>query len=95
MTDELAQDVTAELAAAFDVDDDIATEAGEKAAAFAAEYELDLAPAELASQLEAAPYDSFEQRFNWWVGDVAADLEDCTNSRDYRFVGFDAVEAVQ
>lgn len=43
--------------------------------------------------LAAAPYDDPERRWNWVVGDVAADLDDCTDSRDYRLAGFGEVGA--
>lgn len=94
MTDD-ADTLTDELRDAFDADEATARTAAENALAFAEEYDLDLVPADLVRDLEAAPYDGFRRRFNWWVGDVAADLEDCTNSRDYRFAGFDEVDAIQ
>jgi hypothetical protein len=93
MTD--ADSLTDELHDAFDADEATARTAAENALAFAEEYDFDLVPADLVRDLEAAPYDAFERRFNWWVGDTAADIEDCTNSREYRFLGFDEIEPVQ
>ena len=93
MTD-FTDDLAAALAERYDLDD-LAPDAAEKAGAFAEEYDLDLTVAGVVDGLEAAPYGEFRRRWNWWVGDRAANLEECTNSRAFRFAGFDAVAAIQ
>lgn len=95
MTDEFTDELTAQLTAAFDVDEETAIEAAANAAAFDDEFDLDLSVADAVETLQQAPYDTFERRWNWWIGDVAAGLEDCTDSRPFRFAGFDTVAAVQ
>lgn len=95
MTDEFTDELTARLTETFDIDDETAAEAAGNAAAFDDEFELDLSVATVVETLQQAPYDAFERRWNWWIGDVAAGLEDCTDSRPFRFAGFDAVASVQ
>lgn len=95
MTDEFTDELTVRLTDAFDIDDETAAEAAANAAVFDDEFDLDLSAAAVVERLQRAPYDAFERRWNWWIGDVAADLEDCTDSRPFRFAGFDAVASVQ
>ncbi len=95
MTDEFTDALSARLIEEFSVDDDLAGDAAARATAFDDEYDLELTADDVVDRLSQAPYDRFERRWNWWVGDVAADLEDCTDSREFRFAGFDAVAAVQ
>lgn len=94
MTDELST-LADELAETYDIDDDLATDAAEMATEFSEEYELDLTVEEVLEGLEEAPYEGFTRQWNWWIGDLAADIEDCTNSREFRFAGFDDVAAIQ
>lgn len=95
MTDEFPAELTAELIDAFDVERETAAEAANNAADFVEEFDLELDATEIVQTLQQGPYDTFERRWNWWIGDVAADLEDCTDSRPFRFVGFDPVASVQ
>ncbi|GCF13762.1 hypothetical protein Harman_16970 [Haloarcula mannanilytica] len=78
------------LAAAFadETDDDIAQTAAENIAAFAEEYDEDLTSDRVTDLLADAPYDGFDRRFNWVVGELAAENEDCTDSREFRIDGF-------
>jgi hypothetical protein len=95
MTDEFTDALATRLIEEFSVDDDLAGDAAARATAFDDEYDLELTVDDVVDRLSQAPYGRFERRWNWWVGDVAADLEDCTDSREFRFAGFDAVTAVQ
>lgn len=95
MTDEFAATLTAELTDTFDTNQETAAEAANNAADFAEEFDLELDATAIAQTLQQAPYDTFERRWNWWIGDIAADLEDCTDSRPFRFAGFDPVASVQ
>lgn len=83
-------DLTDELADAFaeETDDDIAQTAAENVAAFAEQYDEDLTADDVLSTFEEAPYDEFGRRFNWLVGELAAENEDCTDSREFRLDGF-------
>ena len=83
------------LATAFadGTDDEIAQAAAENIAAFAEEYDEDLTSDRVTDLLAEAPYDDFGRRFNWVVGELAAEHEDCTDSRAFRVDGFGELAA--
>jgi len=78
------------LAAAFadETDEEVAQTAADNIAAFAEEYDEDLTSDRVTDLLADAPYDGFGRRFNWVVGELAAENEDCTDSREFRIDGF-------
>ncbi|RXK49389.1 hypothetical protein [Halorientalis pallida] len=82
----------AELEAAFveefGADAETATAAAEKAAAFREAYDEALSVTAVTDRLADGSYDSFEHRFDYTVGDLAAGVEDCTDSRQFRIAGF-------
>ena len=83
-------DLAESLAEAFtrETDSETAEAAARQVAEFAEEYDEDLDAETVLALLEEAPYDAFVQRFNWAVGDLAAENEDCTDSRPFRIDGF-------
>ncbi|MFC7074944.1 hypothetical protein [Haloarcula halophila] len=91
MTDTLSES----LAEAFaeSTDEGTATEAAEQLAAFVEDYERDLTAEALLERFEDAPYDDFPHRYDWLVGELAAETEDCTDSRTYRLDGFGELAA--
>ncbi|MFB6082976.1 MAG: hypothetical protein ABEJ94_01870 [Halorientalis sp.] len=85
---EFAAELETALIGEFDADEATAAEAAEKAAAFREEYHEDLTVAELTDRLADDSYDSFEHRFDYTVGNLAAAVDDCTDSREFRLAGF-------
>ncbi|QIO21260.1 hypothetical protein [Haloarcula sp. JP-L23] len=83
-------DISETLADAFgeETDADTAQTAAENVASFAEQYDEDLTADAVLETFEEAPYDGFERRFNWLVGELAAANEDCTDSREFRIGGF-------
>ncbi|MBX0322584.1 hypothetical protein EGH21_06035 [Halomicroarcula sp. F13] len=83
-------DISETLADAFgeETDADTAATAAENVAAFAEQYDEDLTADAVLETFEEAPYDGFERRFDWLVGELAASTEDCTDSREFRLDGF-------
>ncbi|GGM37768.1 hypothetical protein [Haloarcula argentinensis] len=88
-------ELTDALTAAFtdETDDEIAQAAAENIADFSEEYDEDLTSDRITDLLAAAPYDGFQRRFNWLVGELAAENEDCTDSRAFRIDGFGELAA--
>jgi len=88
-------DLTDPLAETFGEDTDEATAqtAAENVAAFAAQYDEGLTAEAVLERYDGAPYDDFQHAFNWLVGDLAADNEDCTDSRAFRIEGYDDLAA--
>ncbi|MBX0286635.1 hypothetical protein [Haloarcula salinisoli] len=88
-------DLTDDLAAGFGeaTDADLAQTAAENVAAFAEAYDEELTSEAVLDRFEDAPYADFQQAFNWLVGDLAADNEDCTDSREFRIDGYDQFAA--
>jgi hypothetical protein len=86
MTDTLSES----LADAFaeSTDEETAAEAAEQVAAFVADYERDLTSETLLDRFAEAPYDDFAHRYDWLIGELAAETDDCTDSRAYRLDGF-------
>jgi hypothetical protein len=74
-------------------DGETAARAAELAAAFCADYD-DLTAEDVVEAVRAVDaYEGFDRRYNCAVGDLAAGLEDCTDSRDYRLAGFGTLAA--
>jgi len=82
-------DRTDDLAAAFGehTDADLAQTAAEHIESFAEQHDEELTGEAVIDRFEDAPYANFRQAFNWLVGDLAADNEDCTDSREFRIEG--------
>ena len=72
----------------YDVKEDTAAAAASKAASFAEDHDEDLTAEAVLDALETGPYESFRHNFDWVIGDLAAAVEDCTDSRAYRLSGF-------
>ena len=87
-------DFESDLRDAFEneVDADTAAAAAEKAAAFRADFDEDLAVADVLDRVERRDGD-FGHRYDFAIGDLAAEIEDCTDSREYRIAGFDGKAA--
>lgn len=84
-------DLTDTLADAFgeQTDDaELAAQAAENIASFADQYDDELTAESVLDTFEDAPYDEFQRAFNWLVGDLAANNDDCTDSREFRIEGF-------
>ncbi|PSP86055.1 hypothetical protein BRC96_00535 [Halobacteriales archaeon QS_6_64_34] len=88
-------DRTDDLADAFgeEVDTDIAQTAAESVQSFAEQYDGELTSQAVLDRFEDAPYADFQRAFNWLVGDLAAENEDCTDSREFRIEGYDQFAA--
>ncbi|WP_276273369.1 hypothetical protein [Haloarcula litorea] len=88
-------DLTDDLTDAFSeaTDEETAATAAENVAAFAEQYDEDLTADDALDTLAEAPYDDFEHRFNWLVGELAAGEEDCTDTREFRLGGYDEFAA--
>lgn len=88
-------DLTDTLADAFgeETDADIAQTAAENVADFAEQYDEDLTADAVLEQFERSSYDDFGHAFNWLVGHLAAENEDCTDSREFRIEGFGELAA--
>ena len=72
----------------FNADEGTAATAAESAAAFRADFDEDLAVADVLDRVERRDGD-FGHRYDFAIGDLAAEIEDCTDSREYRIAGFD------
>jgi hypothetical protein len=71
-----------------DASDDEAVAAAANAGAFRDDWDEALATEDVLDLLDAAPYDDFGHRFDYAIGELAADVETCTDSRAYRLAGF-------
>lgn len=79
---------------AFGADEGTARTAAERAAAFCKDYEEDVnAEGVLEAVTAVESYDSFQHRYDCAVGELAAGVEDCTDSRAYRLAGFGPLAA--
>jgi len=85
-------DFESELADAFDADEAAAATAAGNAAAFREDVDEDLTVEDLLDRVEAHSGD-FEHRFDYAIGDLASENDDCTDSREYRVAGYDAMAA--
>jgi len=90
MTDDDAfeAELAERLAETFGTDGETARTAAARAASFRADHEEGLTVEELIAGIEDAPYDAFGHRFDAAIGDLAAENDDCTDSRTYRLGGF-------
>jgi len=88
-------DLTDSLADAFGEETDaaFAKTAAENVAAFAQQHDEELTAEAVLDRFEDAPYADFTRAFNWLVGDLAAENEDCTDSREFRIEGFGELAA--
>jgi hypothetical protein len=77
----------------FDASDDVAERAAELVTAFREEFDLDLSAEAFLDAVADADYDAFDHRYDQAIGDLAADVADCTDSREYRLAGFDDLAA--
>ncbi|WP_251341920.1 hypothetical protein [Haloplanus halophilus] len=78
----------------FGADAETAAAAAAAAATFRDEVAEDLTADELLDAVaEADDYEGFAHRYDLAIGDLAADDEDCTDSRAYRLAGFDDLSA--
>lgn len=78
----------------FGADEAVAGTAAGRAAAFCEEYEEDVsADAVLEAVAAVEAYDSFQHRYDCAIGDLAADIDGCSDSRAYRLAGFGALAA--
>lgn len=95
MTDEFMQTLASRLETEFDCPDEIAGEIAAKADTIRADHEdAELDVQAFIDRIHEAPYDAFDRRWNWAVGDLCGELEDCTDSRPYRLEGFGDVGAM-
>ncbi|WP_424019349.1 hypothetical protein ACOZ4N_07715 [Halorientalis pallida] len=85
---EFARELETAFVEEFEADEETAAAAAEKAAAFREEYHEDLTVAEVTDRLADDSYESFEHRFDYTIGTLAAAVEDCTDSRAFRLAGF-------
>ena len=88
-------ELTDDLADAFgeETDADVAQTAAENVQSFAEQYDEELTAEAVLDRFGDASYADFQQAFNWLVGDLAADNEDCTDSREFRIEGYDQFAA--
>jgi len=94
MSEDFENAVREAFADRFDADPEAAADAAAKAAAFREDVDEDLTVEALVSAMEAADdYESFAHRYDLAIGELAAENEDCTDSRAYRLAGFDDLAA--
>jgi hypothetical protein len=79
---------------AFGADEETAQAAAERAAEFCQDYEEEMSAEAILDAVAAVEgYDSFQHRYDCAVGDLAAGVESCTDSRAYRLAGFGSLAA--
>ncbi|MFW5963676.1 MAG: hypothetical protein ACOCQM_02330 [Natronomonas sp.] len=94
MTEGFQTTLESELEARFRADSEVAEAAAAKAAAFREEHEESLTADSFLEAVEAADdYDTFAHRYDLAIGELAANNDDCTDSRAYRLSGFDDLAA--
>lgn len=93
MSDDFESELADAFASGYGADADVASEAASRAAAFREDWDEELAAGAFLEELDDAPYDEFEHRFDATIGELAADVEDCTDSREYRLAGFGDMSA--
>jgi hypothetical protein len=92
-TDEFESELAAQFEAEYDIDGELAAKAAGKAAAFRDDFDAGLTVQAVLDATATAPYEAFEHRFDRAIGSFADESEDCTDSREYRLAGFDALAA--
>jgi hypothetical protein len=70
-------------------DESTAATAAEKLAAFREDHDEELTADAVETQFADAPDEEFAHAYDWLVGQLAAENDDCTDSREYRLAGFD------
>ena len=94
MTTDFIDTLAHRLEAELDCPDEVAGEIAAKADTMRTDYEdAGFDVQEFIDRIHEAPYESLDRRWNWAVGDICAELEDCTDSRPYRLEGFGDVGA--
>jgi len=94
MSEEFEETVRTAFTEQLGADPDDAAAAAAAAAAFRDEVDEDLTVETLVAAVEDADdYESFAHRYDLAIGELAADNEDCTDSRAYRLAGFDDLAA--
>ncbi|SEA18647.1 hypothetical protein SAMN04488065_2153 [Haloplanus vescus] len=94
MSDDFETTVRDAFTDRFGADEETAAAAAEKAAAYRNEEDEDLTAEAFLDAVEATDdYDGFAHRYDLAIGDLAAENEDCTDSRAYRLAGFDDLAA--
>jgi hypothetical protein len=76
----------------FDADSETAATAADNAAAFRDDFDEELTAEDVLDRVESHSGD-FEHRFDYAIGDLADANDDCTDSREYRIAGYDAMAA--
>lgn len=87
-TDEFQTALTETFVSEYGADEDTAAGAAEKATAFREDVDEGLTVETVLDALAAAPYGEFEHAFDFAIGNIAEENEDCTDSRAYRLSGF-------
>ncbi len=78
----------------FEADESVARTAAGRAAAFCEEYGEEVSADTILEAVAAVgAYDSFQHRYDCAIGDLAAEVEGCSDSRAYRLAGFGALAA--
>lgn len=94
MSDDFETTLASEFEARFDISADVAGTAASKAAAFRDDHDEELTVDAVLDAVETAgEYDAFAHRYDLAIGELAADNDDCTDSRAYRLSGFDDLAA--
>jgi hypothetical protein len=94
MTDDFIETLAERLETELDCPDEVAGEIAARADTLRSEHEdADLTVGTVVDRVREAPYDAVDRRWNWAVGDVCHELDDCTDSRPYRLEGFGEVGA--
>lgn len=94
MSQEFEETLASAFETRFEAERDTAETAASKAAAFRTDHDEELTAEDVLEALEAADdYDSFEHRYDLTIGELAAENDDCTDSRPYRLAGFDDLAA--
>jgi hypothetical protein len=92
-TDAFEPTLRTALLETYDLEEALASEAASKADRFREEFDEDLTAERVLELLSDAPYEAFEHRFDAAIGELAADNEDCTDSRAYRLGGYGEMAA--
>lgn len=80
--------------AEFGADEETARTAAKRAANFCQDYEEAVSAEAILDAVAAVEgYDSFQHRYDCAVGGLAAEAENCTDSRAYRLAGFGTLAA--
>ena len=91
--DEFEAELAEAFASEYGADEELATEAAARVAAFREDHAEELSTEAVLEELDDSPYEAFEHRFDAAVGELAAAAEGCTDSREYRLAGYDDLSA--